>query len=412
MSAIKTITPLFDNFPAGKCLEAVRGLSESNLASASLLNAIAPFLATNMQAKISKKTFAEGNPFAAASIEASAKGSAKSVWLKRTNFAYSVIFSRGIAGKVEISILRLCLKQHKMRNFIFFFLVFFGIAFSQDSSSVLLPKDSVAKDSIVENKLDTTSIDTTLKAAPVDTVSIDSTLKTTRIDTASTDSTKIKSGLHFFVSVGAQFITFKEGSKFRDLLNAEFKEYEDAYKNGKKDKDSANYTLPIKQDFETVNLSFPLSAGIMWQFSDVHSLGLGVGFLYNNESVILTDTLGTIHNFEYTIQSFPVFLEYRLLISPKLISLKDNDYFSLFLRYYWLLPPTGINSSWGKAKADFEPLGSGYGIFLGYRFWEWMGLSVFGEMGFLSLDAKSSTEDGILDSWNLGGISILIRALF
>jgi len=407
LSAIKTITPLFDNFPAGKCLETVRGLSESNLASASLLNAIAPFLAANIQAKMSKKTFAEGSPFAAASIEASAKGSAKSVWLKRTNFAYSVIFVKGIAGKVEISILRLRLKLHKMRNVVFFFLVFFGIAFSQDSSFVLLPQDSISvtkdsvvmdsvvKDSIVENTLDTASIDTAFKATPV--------------DTASADSAKIKPGLYFFISAGAQFITFKEGSKFQTLLVSKFKEYEDDYKTYK---DSGDYTLPIKQDFETVNLSFPISAGITWLFSDVHSLGLGVGFLYDNESVILTDKEGEIHNFKYTLQTFPIFLEYRLLISPKLISLKNNDYFSLFLRYYWLLPPTGINSSWGKAKADFEPLGNGYGIFLGYRFWEWGRFSVFGDMGFLSIDAKSSSENRILDSWNLGGISILIRAMF
>jgi len=292
-----------------------------------------------------------------------------------------------------------------MRNVVFFFLVFFGIAFSQDSSFVLLPKDS------------TTTIDTTLKAAlvdtskivPVDTTVKDTTVKTVPTDTASIDSARIKPGLHFFVSVGAHFITFKERSTFQTLLISKFYEYEEDFK---KYKDSGSYVPPIKQDFETVNLTFPISAGIMWQFSDVHSLGLGVGFLYNTESVILTDKDSKNHNFEYTIQAFPAFVEYRLLISPELISLRDNDYFSLFLRYYWLLPPTEIKSSWGKAKADFEPKGNGYGIFLGYRFWEWMGLSIFGEMGLVSLDAKSSSEDRVLDSWNLGGISILIRALF
>jgi len=411
LSVIKTITPLFDNFPVGKCLEAVRGLSESNLASASLLNAIAPFLAANIQAKMSKKTFAEGNPFAAASIEASAKGSAKSVWLKRTNFAYSVIFVKGIACKVEISILRLRTSSTKMRNVVFFFLVFFGIAFSQVSTATPIdtsktaPKDTTVKAAPV----DTAIKDTTLKATPVDTTVKDTTLKAAPKDTASIDSTKIKPGLHFFVSAGAHFITFKERSTFQTLLVSKFKEYEDDYKIYK---DSGSYSVPIKQDFQTVNLTFPISAGIMWQFSDVHSLGLGVGFLYNTESVILTDKESKNHNFEYTVQAFPAFVEYRLLISPELISLRDNDYFSLFLRYYWLLPPTEIKSSWGRAKADFEPKGNGYGIFLGYRFWEWMGLSVLGEMGIVSLDAKSSTEDRVLDSWNLGGISILIRALF
>jgi len=381
----------------------VRGFSESNLASASLLNAIAPFLAANMQAKMSKKTFAEGSPFAAASIEVSAKGSAKSVWLKRTSFAYSVILANCISGKVEISILRLYLKQHKMRNFVFFFLVFFGIAFSQDSSFVLLPQDS-----LVEKTLDTTSIDTAFSAISIDTAFNTLSIDTLSIiDTASTDSAKIKPGLRFFVSAGVQFISFKEGSKFQALLNDKYKEYENDYR-----ENSEGYILPIKQDFETVNLAFPISAGVIWQFSDIHSLGLGVIFLYDKESVVLTDKQGETHNFKYILQAFPIFAEYRLLISSNLISLKNNDYFSLFLRYYWLLPHTEINSSWGSAKADFEPLGNGYGIFLGYRFWEWEGLSVFGEMGFLSLDAKSSAKDGILNSWNLGGISVLVRALF
>ena len=84
---MKIITLFLDNVPAGKCLAAVRGFRASNFASANLLNAIAPFLAVNMQPKISKKTFAEGKPFAAASIDASAKGRANSVWLRRTRAA-------------------------------------------------------------------------------------------------------------------------------------------------------------------------------------------------------------------------------------------------------------------------------------------------------------------------------------
>jgi len=288
-----------------------------------------------------------------------------------------------------------------MKNFVFFLLVFLGIAFSQDSSFVLLPQDSiVVQDSIVQDSI---VKDTVVQ----DTIAQDTAFKVMPIDTTSSDSAKIKLGLHFFISAGAQFLNFEDRSKFQNLLNIKYSKYEKDFK-----ADSVGYASPIKQDFETVNLAFPISAGIMWQFSDVHSLGLGFSFLYDNESVVITDKKNDSHNYKYTLQAFPIFVEYRLLISPDLLSLKDNDYFSLFLRYYWLLPPTKIKSSWGNAKADFEPLGSGYGIFLGYRFWEWAGLSVFGEMGFLSLDAKSSAKDGILDSWNLGGISLLIRAMF
>jgi len=279
------------------------------------------------------------------------------------------------------------------------FCVFLGMAFSQDSL------DTVSIDTAF---IDTTFIDTAfVDTASVDTNYTDTTFISLFKDTASVDSVKIKPGLHFFASAGAQFINFKERSTFQNRLISKYNEYEKDFI-----EEPDGYTIPIKQNFETVNLAFPISAGIIWQFSDVHSLGLGMSLVYDNESVILTDKQGKIHNFKYTLQTFPIFAEYRLLISPNLISLKDNDYFSIFLRYYWLLPPTGIKSSWGNAKADFEPLGNGYGIYLGYRFWEWAALSVFGEMGFLSLDAKSSTKNGILDSWNLGGITVLVRALF
>jgi hypothetical protein len=262
------------------------------------------------------------------------------------------------------------------------FCFFLGKAFSEDSLSVVV--------SIPEQPV-----------LPEDSLPL-----AINYDTSFADSAKIKPGLRFFVSIGVQFINFKERSEFQAHLNEQYKKYENDYL-----VDTLG-TSPDMQNFETVNLTFPISAGIIWQFSDIHSLGLGVGFLYDNESVIITDKQGNTHNFNYTLQAFPAFAEYRLLISPNFISLKDNDYFSLFLRYYWLLPHTEINSSWGNAKADFNPLGNGYGVFLGYRFWELAGLSVFGEMGYVSLDAKASSKNAILNSWNLGGISLLIRAMF
>ncbi|MCL2282394.1 MAG: hypothetical protein FWC26_03660 [Fibromonadales bacterium] len=246
--------------------------------------------------------------------------------------------------------------------------------------------------------IDTTAIDTTI----IDTTTIDIAI----IDTTVIDTT-IKPGLHFFVSVGAQFINFKDRSKFKALLDTQFIKYQGDYL-----ADTAGFLIPQRQPFQTVNLAFPIMAGIIWQFNDMHSLGLGAGFLYNNESVVLTDKKGETRNYKYALQAFPLFVEYRLLVSPNLISIKNGDYFSLFLRYYWMLPGTEIYSSWGNAKADFDPLGSGYGVFFGYRFWEWNGFSVWGELGYLSLDVKSGDKNGILDSWNLGGVSIMVRVMF
>jgi hypothetical protein len=269
-------------------------------------------------------------------------------------------------------------------------LFFFGIAFSQDSSLVELPKDSVA--------MDTISIDTTLiDSIPVNTVPL---------DTALADSVKIKPGLHFFISVGAQFINFNDRARFQALLEASYNELLIEYN------EDGEGSYPLKQDFQNVNLAFPITVGIVWQFNDWHSLGIGTGFIYNNESVILTDKHSEVQNFRYALRAFPLFAEYRLSISPDLISLRNGDYFSLFLRYYWMLPGTEVYSSWGTAKADLDILGNGFGVFLGYRFWDWEGFSIWGELGFLSLDVESGNKEFMPNSWNLGGISILIRAMF
>jgi len=272
-----------------------------------------------------------------------------------------------------------------------FCLVFFSeTAFSQDSASVSL--DSLPQDSIFAQ-------------LPLDSLPQDTTL--VQNDTTGADTVKIKRGLRLFATTGVQLIDFKERSKFQDLLNLQFNNYVADFK-----EDSAGHVMPQKQDFQTVNLAFPIMAGIMWQFNNMHAIGLGAGFLYDKESVIIKDKQAEFKNLSYTLQAFPLFIEYRLGIPSNLISIKDVDYFSVILRYYWMLPHTEIYSSWDDAKADFEPLGNGFGVFLTYCFSKWERVEIWGEMGYLNIDVKSSDEKSALDSWNLGGISVLVRAVF
>ncbi len=284
-----------------------------------------------------------------------------------------------------------------LKAFIFSLFLCLGIAKANPLDTIAL--NTTALDTIM-------TLDTTVTVAPDTKNTITILADTSFADTIATDSAKIKPGLYFFFSVGAQFINFKDRPKFQDLLDTQFVEYMNDYL------EDPTGSLPLQQNFQTVNLAFPIMAGIIWQISDMHSLGMGAGFLYDNESVILMDKDGNTYNLKYVLQAFPIFAEYRLSISPDLISLKNGDYFSLFFRYYWMLPGTEIYSSWGKAEADFDPLGSGYGIFLGYRFWEWKNLSIWGEIGYLSLEVESGAKDRILDAWNLGGVSILLRAMF
>lgn len=292
-------------------------------------------------------------------------------------------------------------------KFLIFFCLLYSFAFSQNDSVAVIPKDSVLA------PLDTVSVplDTNTISVP-DSIITDTTtantaiIDSTIIDTTIVDSTRIKSGLHFFVSVGAQFISFNHRAKFQGKIEAELDKYiADTL-------DGFGRFKPEMQPFQSVNLAFPISAGVIWQFSDKHSVGLGAGFLYDNESVVLTDRNGENHNFHYTLQAFPIFAEYRLLISPDLFSLNNGDYFSIFARYYWMLPHTEFSSSWGTIEAKPDPLGSGFGVFLGYRFWTWESLSIWGELGYLSLEVDAKRQNDLLNSWNLGGISILFRATF
>ncbi|MCL1967215.1 MAG: hypothetical protein FWF67_04980 [Fibromonadales bacterium] len=277
-----------------------------------------------------------------------------------------------------------------------FCIVFFSEAvFSQDSTSVSL-------DSLPQGP---TPVQLPQDSLPKDSLPQDTTLATN--DTTGADTVIIKRGLRLFASTGVQLINFKERSKFQDLLNLQFNKYVADYK-----KDSAGHVMPQKQDFQTVNLAFPIMAGIMWQFNNMHAIGLGAGFLYDKESVIIKDKQAEFKNLSYTLQAFPLFVEYRVGIPPNLILIKDVDYFSVILRYYWMLPHTEIYSSWDDAKADFEPFGNGYGISLAYCFSKWERVEIWGEMGYLNIDVKSSDEKSALDSWNLGGISILVRAVF
>jgi len=263
-----------------------------------------------------------------------------------------------------------------VKAIIFCLLLCFEIVFSQDSTSVHL--DSLSQDPPPQ-------------------------------DTSSIDSVKIKRGLHFFASAGVQLTNFKERSKFQGLLDEQFDKYMDDYYS----ESSTGYVVPEKQNFQIVNLAFPLTAGIIWQFNEIHAIGLGTGFLYDKETIIIKNKRSEFKNLSYTLQGFPAFIEYRLGISESLISMKNVDYFSLLLRYYWMLPGTEIYSSdWGNAKADFDPLGNGFGIFLGYCFLKWEAFEIWGEMGYSSIDVKSSDENAILNSWNLGGISVMVRAVF
>jgi len=219
------------------------------------------------------------------------------------------------------------------------------------------------------------------------------------------------SKLAVFIEPGISFLGFGDREKFQDAIDTIYKEYKTEALT------SSESTYVAKQDFQKVNFCFPVSAGIQWQWREDNFITAGAGYLYDNESIVLTDRKDKIHNYSYTLQAFPAFLEYRLAISKKLISLAGQSLFSVALRWYWLLPGTEIYSSWGHIKGNVSPLGNGFGFNLGYLITTWKNINIYGDIGYTKLTVKSNDPfskvvpdtSSSKAKWDLGGLQLQIR---
>lgn len=223
-----------------------------------------------------------------------------------------------------------------------------------------------------------------------------------------------RSRLSIFLQPSVSFLSFEQREYFQDAIDTIYYSFrEDA----QTESDSLNVA---KQDFQKVNFCFPITAGLQFQIFQDHFLSAGIGFIYDDESVVLTDRKGRTHNYSYTIQGVPLFLEYRLGIPRNLMTLSGESLFSISLRWYWVLPGTEIYSTWGKLEAKTPVTGAGFGIGIGYLIASWKNFSVYGDIGFSSISVKSnkSFADIVPDGpeekakWNIGGLQMQLRVSF
>lgn len=221
-----------------------------------------------------------------------------------------------------------------------------------------------------------------------------------------------KAGFSAFVQPGVQFLGFDDRSRFQTAIDTIYANYRAAA-----GEDSAKVT---KQDFQKVNFAFPVYAGLQWRIDSTHSFALAAGWFHNREAVVISEVTGDLHEYYYVLQGFPLYAEYRMAISPKLISLSDHSDFSILLRWYWFLPGTEIYSSWGRVGAESDWKGNGWGLSLGYHIGTWKYFSVFGDMGFTSVSVRSNdTWNQVVPDttssrarWDLGGIQLQLRTSF
>lgn len=220
--------------------------------------------------------------------------------------------------------------------------------------------------------------------------------------------------LSVFVQPSISFIGFTEREYFQDAIDTIYYGFKATAVN------SAESLNVAKQDFQKVNFCFPITAGIQWQFREDQFLSAGIGFIYDNESVVLTDRKSNTHSYKYTLQGVPLFLEYRLALPKNFITLSTGGLFSIAVRWYWTLPGTEIYTTWGKLEAENSPFGAGFGVSVGYLFATWNSFKLYGDIGFNSISVKSNKPFSSIvpngpdekAKWNLGGIQLQIRGSF
>ncbi len=222
------------------------------------------------------------------------------------------------------------------------------------------------------------------------------------------------SRISIFLQPGVSFLSFDQREYFQDALDTIYHEF---LTQALDKRDTQNVA---KQDFQKVNFCFPLYAGLQFQLRQDHFVSVGAGYIYDNESVVVSDQNNRSHNYSYTIQGFPLFLEYRFAIPVNLMTMSDESLFSIALRWYWALPHTEIYTSWGKLSAETSYYGAGFGFSIGYLLFNWKSMYVFGDLGYSSISVKSKKQYADIvpngpeekAKWNIGGIQLQIRVSF
>ena len=227
-------------------------------------------------------------------------------------------------------------------------------------------------------------------------------------------STRDRSKLSIFLQPAVSFLDFPEREYFQNAIDT-------LYRSFREDALTESESLSVaKQDFQKVNFCFPITAGLQYQIFRDNFVSAGVSFIYDNESVVLTDRKNRTHNYSYTIQGMPFFLEYRLGIPKHLMTLSGESLFSIAVRWYWVLPGTEIYSTWGRMEAKTPLLGAGFGVSVGYLIANWKNFNIYGDVGFSSIKVESNKKFSSIvpdgpekkAKWNIGGLTMQVRIGF
>jgi hypothetical protein len=218
-----------------------------------------------------------------------------------------------------------------------------------------------------------------------------------------------------FLQSGLRFVNFKNRNLFENEADYWLLEQRRLATTGT---DSLRIS---RQAYENVNYAFPIAMGLTYRPFLNHYFSFSLGIMHTKESITVSDRQGKESEMFYTLQTIPLAIEYRRLISPNFLSINQGSDFSIMIRWFWFPANSEIYTQDAVLKASSELLGQGWGLALGYDFYEWRNFRFSGDLGFQSTRLESNqswktilpgTGPETKAAWNTGGLNLNIRVSY
>lgn len=307
----------------------------------------------------------------------------------------------------------------------------FSIGFAQIDT---IPVDTVTT---ALQHSDTISID----SSKLDSIQVDSTqLDSTQIDSIQPDSNSLEAPklnrgpfggklppkatveksklypLSVHLKGQIKFLNFAQRDRFQRELDTRESQLKD------QQIDPALSARIRAQDFQRVNLSFPIFMGFKYRPVKDWSLGASIGYFYHQTETLLL--LGDqSQEWSYALEGFPVYVEFAHLIPESIITLDEVNYLQIGGRIYGHYSQDQLLHKGNTAQSRDQYGLSGWGAFLGYEYMSWNRLTIYAELEYSSQEAQSSmrwdsltpisptdpdkpTQEPTSITWDYGGIAL------
>lgn len=213
-----------------------------------------------------------------------------------------------------------------------------------------------------------------------------------------------------------KFIDFSQRNRFQKSLDR--RELELQFQQT----DPSNVVKIRAQEFQRVNLAFPLAIGFKFRPYYQLSCGLSGGYLYHQQETLLQ--IGNAsQSWTYALESFPLTFEIAHLIPIEILTIEKVDFLEVGGRIYGHYGDQSILHKGRTIHSTQEYGMDGWSAFLSYQYMAWKRLSIQTELEYATILAssdqtwetliKDSTEEEIGNaSWDIGGIALGFHIMY